>query len=55
MTMDAQRMTRLIADMAEGEREFRNFAALRDALVPKLISGALRVSDAEALLAGGGP
>jgi type I restriction enzyme S subunit len=28
-------------------REFRTFAALRDTLLPKLISGALRVKDAE--------
>ena len=39
MTMVAKRVTRLIAGMAEGEREFLTLAALRDTLLPKLISG----------------
>jgi len=43
MTMVAKRVTRLIADMAEGERESLILAALRDTLLPKLISGELRV------------
>jgi len=47
MTMVAKRVTRLIADMAEGERESRTFAALRDALLPKLISGEIRVKAAD--------
>jgi type I restriction enzyme S subunit len=50
MTMVPNRVTRLIADMAEGERESRTLAALRDALLPRLISGELRVKDAEWLL-----
>jgi type I restriction enzyme S subunit len=33
--------------MAENERESRILAALRDTLLPKLISGELRVKDAE--------
>ena len=40
-------VTGMIANMAEGLREFRTLAALRDALLPKLISGELRVKDAE--------
>lgn len=51
MTIVARSMTRLIADMAEGEREPRTLAALRDTLLPKLISGELRVKDAECFLA----
>ncbi len=35
-------MTRLIADMAQGERESLTLAALRDTLLPKLISGELQ-------------
>jgi hypothetical protein len=39
---------RLIIDRAySGEQENRALAALRDALLPKLISGELRVPDAE--------
>ena len=37
----------LLAKFAQGERESRTLAALRDALLPKLISGELRVKDAE--------
>jgi type I restriction enzyme S subunit len=37
----------LLAKMAENERESRTLAALRDTLLPKLISGELRVKDAE--------
>jgi type I restriction enzyme S subunit len=36
--------------VVENERESRTLAALRDALLPKLISGELRVKDAEAFL-----
>jgi type I restriction enzyme S subunit len=43
-------VTRLIADMAEGLRESPTLAALRDALLPKLISGELRVRNAEIFL-----
>jgi hypothetical protein len=43
MTMVAKRVTRLIPEMAEGERESLSFAALRDTRLPKLISGDLRV------------
>ncbi len=37
----------LLAKMAQNERESRTLAALRDTLLPKLISGELRVKDAE--------
>jgi type I restriction enzyme S subunit len=37
----------LLAKMAHNERESRTLAALRDALLPKLISGELRITDAE--------
>ena len=37
---------------AYGEREFRTLAALRDTLLPKLISGEIRVKDAERIAAG---
>jgi len=51
MTIVATSVTRLIADIAEGERESRSLGALRDALLPKLISGDLRVKDAETFVA----
>ncbi len=51
MTIVATSMTRLISDMAEGEREPRMLAALRDTLLPKLISGELRVTDTKHFLA----
>jgi type I restriction enzyme, S subunit len=37
----------LLAKMAQNERESRTLAALRDALLPKLISGEVRVGDAK--------
>ena len=37
----------LLAKMAQNERESRTLAALRDTLLPKLISGEVRVGDAE--------
>ncbi len=40
----------LYRQMAENERESRTLAQLRDTLLPKLISGELRVPDAEAFL-----
>jgi hypothetical protein len=43
MTKLAKGVTLLIADMAEGERESLTFGALRDTLLPKPISGELRV------------
>ena len=52
MTMVAKRVPRLIVDMAEGERESLTLAALRDALLPKLISGELRVTDANRFFEG---
>ena len=52
MTMVAKLVIRLMADTAEGERESRTLAALRDPLLPKLISGELRVTDAERSLEG---
>jgi type I restriction enzyme S subunit len=46
------RVTRpLLAKMAENEREARTLAAIRDALLPKLISGELRVTDAQRFMA----
>ena len=36
--------------MLEACNEFRTLAALRDALLPKFISGELRVKDAETFL-----
>jgi hypothetical protein len=45
MTMVAKRVTRLIVDMAEGERESPTLATLLDTLLPKLILEELRVSD----------
>lgn len=44
----------LLAKMAQNERESRILAALRDALLPRLISGELRVDDAERFAAGVG-
>ncbi len=43
----------LLQKIAHNERESRTLAALRDALLPKLISGELRVKDAEGLLEAG--
>jgi type I restriction enzyme S subunit len=40
----------LYRQLAENERESRTLAQLRDTLLPKLISGELRVPDAEAFL-----
>lgn len=40
----------LYRQLAENERESRSLAQLRDTLLPKLISGELRVPDAEAFL-----
>ena len=37
----------LLARIAQDDRESRTLAALRDTLLPKLISGDLRVKDAE--------
>ena len=47
--MDAfDRLTRpMYRKIVEAERESRTLAALRDTLLPKLISGDLRVKDAE--------
>jgi type I restriction enzyme, S subunit len=50
MMMIAKRVIRLIADMAEGERESLTLSALRDMSLLKLISGELRVKDAERFL-----
>jgi type I restriction enzyme S subunit len=41
----------LLTRMSESERESRTLAALRDTLLPKLISGELRVKDADHLVA----
>jgi type I restriction enzyme S subunit len=38
--------------MLANEREIETLAALRDALLPKLISGELRVKEAEKLMGG---
>lgn len=40
----------LYQQMVSNERESRTLAALRDTLLPKLISGELRVKDVEAFL-----
>jgi type I restriction enzyme S subunit len=40
----------LYRQLAGNERESRTLAQLRDTLLPKLISGELRVKDAEAFL-----
>jgi type I restriction enzyme, S subunit len=40
----------LLARIAQNERESRTLAALRDTLLPKLISGELRVKDAERIV-----
>ena len=53
MTMVAKRLTRLITDMAEGERESLTLTALRDVLLPKRIYGELRVKDAERFIGEG--
>lgn len=42
MTIGATSVTRLIADIAEGQRESLTVGALRDTLLPKPISGELR-------------
>lgn len=42
----------LLAKMAHNERESRTLAALRDALLPRLISGELRIGDAEKTIEG---
>jgi type I restriction enzyme S subunit len=42
----------ILAKIAENERESRTLAALRDALLPKLIRGEIRVKDAERFLGG---
>ena len=39
-----------LAKIAQNERESRTLAALRDALLPKLISGEIRIKDAERFL-----
>jgi type I restriction enzyme S subunit len=41
----------LYRQLAENERESRTLATLRDTLLPKLISGELRIKDTEAFLA----
>lgn len=43
----AKRVAPLLAKIAKNERESRTLTALRDTLLPKLISGELRVKDAE--------
>jgi type I restriction enzyme S subunit len=43
----------LLAKMAQNDRESRTLAALRDALLPRLISGELRGQDGEPILPGG--
>ena len=49
----SHRPLRRIAAMMARLRESRTLAALRDTLLPKLISGELRVEDAERFLGGG--
>lgn len=50
MTMVAKCVTRLIADMAEGERESLTLAALRDTLLPSLLSDDIRVTDVKRVI-----
>ena len=45
----------LMAKAAENERQSRTLAALLDTLLPKLMSGELRVGEAEAFIGRGGP
>jgi len=47
MTMPAKSVTPLHAELAKRERKSLTLAALRDALLPRLISGELRVKDAQ--------
>jgi type I restriction enzyme S subunit len=42
----------LLAKITQNERESRTLAQLRDTLLPKLISGELRVPDAERIVGG---
>ena len=44
----------LLDRFAQSERESRTLAALRDTLLPRLISGELRVPDAERIAVGAG-
>jgi type I restriction enzyme S subunit len=46
----SQQVSPMIAGIAGNDRESRTLAALRDALLPKLISGEIRVKDAEQFL-----
>ena len=50
MTMPYNYLTTLFAEMAERGRESRTPVALRDMLLHKLISGELRVKDAERIV-----
>ncbi len=47
MTMVAKRVTWLIPELAEGERESLSLTALRDTQLPKLISDELGVRSAK--------
>ena len=51
MTMVAKTVTPLRAELAERERESLTVAALRDTPQPMLISGELRLKDAERIAA----
>lgn len=42
----------MLAGIADNERTSSSLAKLRDTLLPKLISGELRVSDAERIVGG---
>lgn len=48
----SKRATELHLQMEKNERESRTLAQLRDTLLPKLISGELRVPDAERIVGG---
>ena len=50
--IDAQ-ISPIIESLLKREVESRTLAALRDALLPKLISGELQVKDAERIIEGG--
>ncbi len=47
MTMPDKAVTPLLAEFAKRERESRSPVALRDTLLPKLMSGELWVAEAE--------
>jgi len=45
MITPVENITQIHSKLAEGKREFRSLVAVRDAVLPKLTSGRLRVSN----------